>query len=641
MLNRNYLFLLQVVLFLCPLNSFSQYILNGDAQKDSCNCYILTEPEVWQGGSVWQSTKIDLSQSFDFNFNVYLGNLDESGADGMVFMLQPLSTSLGAQGEGMGFQGVSPSIGISLDTWQNVNENDPVYDHISIQADGVIKHGNDLAGPVPASATSNNIEDGRWHIFRIKWDASSKTLSTYFDGVLRLSKQIDMVAAIFNNDPMVYWGFSAATGGSYNLQRFCTALNPAFNSSLTDNSSCIGTPIIFEDNSVSFTKIKSYYWDFGDGTTSTLADPPPHFYTTAGTYQVSHSITAMDNCESPLNTREVYIGDGPVLSFKVFDTCQSLNPRIDINAKVKVGNVNQWNWQLNGAPFSTDQNPDFTKLSAGNYVLDLQVGTTLGCVSNNYSTNFNLKPAPSIIADVNNGCKGIPVLFNGKLSDNFPAVKNWKWNLGDSSFSDAQNTEHIYPNEGNYQILLSAEGVNGCSSTVTKDLLINSAHANAGNDTIIARNTLFQLHGSGGVSYSWSPAAGLNNANISDPITKITNDTRFFLTVKNEEGCVDTASVKATVFNGSAIYVPTAFTPNHDGLNDILKPFYVGIKTLYYFTVYNRWGEKVFSTTDMNQGWDGSWKQTVENGSAYVWVLKAVDMLGKMYNLKGSFILLK
>jgi gliding motility-associated-like protein len=99
--------------------------------------------------------------------------------------------------------------------------------------------------------------------------------------------------------------------------------------------------------------------------------------------------------------------------------------------------------------------------------------------------------------------------------------------------------------------------------------------------------------------------------------------------------------VKATVFNGSAIYVPTAFTPNHDGLNDILKPFYVGIKTLYYFTIYNRWGEKVFSTTDMNQGWDGSWKQTVENGSAYVWVLKAVDMLGKMYNLKGSFILLK
>jgi gliding motility-associated-like protein len=641
MLNRNYLFLLQVVLFLCPLNSFSQYILNGDAQKDSCNCYILTEPEVWQGGSVWQSTKIDLGQSFDFNFNVYLGNLDESGADGMVFMLQPLSTSLGAQGEGMGFQGVSPSIGISLDTWQNVNENDPVYDHISIQADGVIKHGNDLAGPVPASATSNNIEDGRWHTFRIKWDASSKTLSTYFDGVLRLSKPIDMVAAIFNNDPMVYWGFSAATGGSYNLQRFCTALNPAFNSSLTDNSSCIGTPIIFEDNSVSFTNIKSYYWDFGDGTRSTLADPPPHFYTTPGTYQISHSITAMDNCESPLNTREVYIGDGPVLSFKVFDTCQSLNPRIDINAKVKVGNVNQWNWQLNGAPFSTDQNPDFTKLSAGNYVLDLQVGTTLGCVSNNYSTNFNLKPAPSIIADVNNGCKGIAVLFNGKQSDNFPAVKNWKWNFGDSSFSDLQNAQHIYPGEGNYQIHLSAEGVNGCSSTVTKDLLINSAHANAGNDTIIARNTLFQLHGSGGVSYFWSPAAGLNNANISDPITKITNDTRFFLTVKNEEGCVDTASVKATVFNGSAIYVPTAFTPNHDGLNDILKPFYVGIKTLYYFTVYNRWGEEVFSTTDMNQGWDGSWKQTVENGSAYVWVLKAVDMLGKMYNLKGSFILLK
>ena len=635
------LFLIWCTVIFLPVTTFSQYILNGNASKESCNCYLLTNAQEWQGGSVWQDTKIDLNKSFDFNFNVYLGNLDESGADGMVFMLQPLSTSLGAQGEGMGFEGVLPSIGISLDTWQNANQNDPDYDHISIQANGVIKHGHDIAGPVPASVISNNIEDGRWHILRIKWDATSKTISTYFDDVLRLTKQIYLVIAIFNNDPMVYWGFSAATGGSFNLQRFCTALNPALNSSLTDNSSCIGTPITFEDNSVSFTTIKSYYWDFGDGTISTDADPPPHFYKAAGTYEVSHSITAMDNCQSSINTRQVHIGDAPELSFKVFDTCQTLNPRIDINAKVTEGSVNQWNWQLNGSPFSTDKNPDFTRLSASNYLLKLQVGTTLGCVSNDYSTNFNLKPAPSIIADVNDGCKEVSLSFNGQLSGNLPAVKNWKWNFGDSSFSDLENTQHIYPKEGNYQIQLSADGVNGCTSTITKDIFINAANADAGNDTLVVSNSFFQLNGSGGSSYSWRPIIGLDNPEIANPTAKISNDMTYLLTVKTAEGCVDTASINVTVFKGSAIYVPTAFTPNNDGLNDYLQPHYLSIKTLFYFSIYNRWGEKVFSTNDLNKGWDGLSKNKQKIEGSYVWILKAENVVGQIYNLKGSFVLLK
>jgi gliding motility-associated-like protein len=639
MLNRNYLFLLQVVLFLCPLNSFSQYILNGDAVQEKCNCYLLTSAQTWKGGSVWQQNKIDLNNPFDFKFDVYLGDIDAGGADGMVFMLQPLSTNLGTQGEGMGFQGVSPSIGISLDTWQNLNENDPVYDHISIQADGVIKHGNDLAGPIPASSVSDNIEDGRWHILQIKWDPSTDSLTTYFDGVFRLATKTNLIKDIFNDDPMVYWGFSAATGGAYNVQKFCTALDPIYNTNSKIDAICEGAPMIFRDSSVSFTKIKSYYWDFGDGTVSNLADPPPHSYT-AGTYKVSHSIVALDGCTSDTLIKTIRIGDYPQISIHAFDTCEQASPKIKIDSKLIVGTINEWQWSINGNNFSNAAAPDFTTLPAGNYAVALTAASDIGCPSNSSSSNFILKPKPVIDAVAENGCINVPVIFDGLQKDQ-SSITKWHWDFGDKIFAEGKNVQNIYNEEGNYSITLTADASNGCSTTISKNININAAHANAGNDTIVARNTLFQLHGSGGVSYSWSPAAGLSDPNISDPIIKITNDTRFFLTVKNLEGCVDTASMKATVFNGSAIYVPTAFTPNHDGLNDILKPFYVGIKTLYYFTIYNRWGEKVFSTTDMNQGWDGSWKQTVDNGSAYVWVLKAVDMLGKMYNLKGSFILLK
>lgn len=570
-----------------------------------------------------------------------MGTLDADGADGIVFMLQPLSTSLGTTGGGMGFDGVSPSIGIALDTWQNINDNDPVFDHISIQANGIIKHGNDLAGPVPASASGNNIEDGNWHVLQIKWDPSIKTLSTYFDGVFRLSTKKDLVAEIFNNDPMVYWGFSAATGGKFNIQKFCTALNPVYNSGLTNDEVCHGTPVNFKDSSTSFTTIKSYFWDFGDGTTSNLADPPPHVYPVPGMYKVSHYITAMDNCESEPFTRTIKVSNNPGISFNIFDTCESLNPRIKPNYKVDVGYINQWKWELNGTPFSNVERPDFTTLSHGNYSLTLIAKSNVGCPSNSFTKDFIVQPRPQISTDVNNGCKDVSLSFNGGQTDNLTTIKNWHWNFGDSSFSDQKSDQHSYSSVGNYHVQLTAEATNGCVTTIPKNIFINEAYADAGKDTIVVSNEFFKLNGRGGTTYSWWPTTGLSDPFVADPVAKITEDTKYLLTVKTPEGCVGTASMNVTVFKGSAIYVPTAFTPNSDGLNDILKPYYVAIKSLSYFTIYNRWGQKVFSTNDLNAGWNGLSKgnQKIEGG--YVWFLKAVDVIGRVYNQKGSFVLIK
>ena len=291
-------FILPLIVNFVSNDLFSQYILNGSAMQVSCNCYTLTKEVRNQSGSVWNSNKINLNNSFNFHFNVYLGCIDSTGADGIVFILQPVSTSVGTIGEGMGFEGVSPSVGISLDTWKNSRRNDPVYDHISIQLNGMVTHGNDLAGPIPASAASDNIEDCKWHVLQITWDASTKTLATYFDGQFRLQAQYDLVANVFNHDPMVYWGFSGGTGGGYNLQQFCTSLNPGFSTNLVDSSACMGDSVIFTDQSESFTTIQNFYWDFGDGTTSTLQNPQPHNYSLPGAYIVKHVITGMDGCVS-------------------------------------------------------------------------------------------------------------------------------------------------------------------------------------------------------------------------------------------------------------------------------------------------------------------------------------------------------
>jgi gliding motility-associated-like protein len=631
-----------LVISIVAMGQPGTYILNGSAVQNNCNCYTLTNESAFQSGSVWNAYKINLNNPFDFIFNVNLGCKDADGADGIAFILQPISTSLGIAGEGMGFEGVTPSIGISLDTWQNTNRNDPAYDHISIQANGVINHGSDLAGPIQASASSANIEDCQWHTFRISWDPVTFSLKTYFDGVFRLETVRDLVGTIFNNDPLVYWGFAAATGGSNNRHQFCTALNPDFNTSITGNATCIGNPVTFGNTSQSFAPINSYYWNFGDGNSSTAEVPPPHLYATPGIYQVKLAITGLDGCQSDTLRKNITIGDPPIANFEVFDTCSGSPPRIVDRSQVQVGSISQWNWSLNGNVVSTSQFPQLNGLSTGGYQLELSTTSSIGCPSTIVRKSFLVKARPVIEATGNNGCVNEPVSFSAVQMDNATQVVQWNWTFGDGNTISQPDPQHNYNAIGNYMATVTGLANNGCSSLpFDVPVFINRAYANAGNDTTAIVNTPLQLQASGGGVYSWSPSTGLNDPNIANPVALLTDDMRYVLTVTTAEGCTDVDEINVTVFKGSAVYVPTGFTPNGDGLNDLLRPYCVGIQKLDYFSVYNRWGELVFNTKSIGAGWNGSINGTRQSTGLYIWRVRAVDFLGKTYELKGTTSLIR
>lgn len=631
-----------LVILLAPGIGSGQYILNGNATQNSCNCYTLTQAINWQSGSVWNATKINLNNSFDFVFDVNLGCQDVNGADGIVFMLQPISTSLGGAGGGIGFLGVTPSIGITLDTWQNTEYNDPAYDHISIQANGVIAHGTDLSGPVQLSSTSDNVEDCGWHLLRITWDASTKWLRAYFDGVMRVEAQNDLVANIFSNDPMVYWGFTSATGGANNHHQFCTALNPEFTSNLTANAACIGTPVIFQDASQSFAPIQSWFWEFGDGATSTLQNPPPHTYASPGQYVVKLTITGLDGCVSSPLTRTITIGSKPVAVFQAYDTCFRKPPRLIDNSTSAVGAINQWTWYVDGNSVSSVQQPILAGLNPGAHQVKLIVKTIHGCESDTAYGNFVIKPIPEIVTVLSDGCLDEPMLFDASQTDLNTSITQWNWNFGDGQGSNLQQTTHSFSATGTFNVSLWAIAANGCSSdTLRQGIFINKAVAFAGNDTMVIKNIPFQLRGSGGTSFNWTPSTGLSDPAISNPTATLQDDIIYALEVVTAEGCRDTDTIKILVFKGSAVYVPTGFTPNNDGLNELLKPRYIGIIKLEYFRVYNRWGQLVFSTKDLNAGWDGKLAGQKQPTGTYVWMLKAEDLAGKIYQMKGTSTIIK
>ena len=92
---------------------------------------------------------------------------------------------------------------------------------------------------------------------------------------------------------------------------------------------------------------------------------------------------------------------------------------------------------------------------------------------------------------------------------------------------------------------------------------------------------------------------------------------------------------------GPDIFVPSAFTPNGDGRNDVLKPIPVGIKTFDYFKVFNRWGQLVYVTGEVGKGWDGNVNGTRQQSGTYVYVTQGIDYTGKIIFRKGTVVLIR
>lgn len=143
-----------------------------------------------------------------------------------------------------------------------------------------------------------------------------------------------------------------------------------------------------------------------------------------------------------------------------------------------------------------------------------------------------------------------------------------------------------------------------------------------------------------GLYYSWFPSSGLSADNIPDPMASPEVRTRYFVTATTENGCQVIDSIDILVNTESVLELPNAFTPGN-GINNIFKPVKRGAATLKYFRVYNRWGNVVFETTDINQGWDGTYKGTPQPLGVYIYDVEAETPSGQVFNKKGNVTLLR
>jgi gliding motility-associated-like protein len=172
--------------------------------------------------------------------------------------------------------------------------------------------------------------------------------------------------------------------------------------------------------------------------------------------------------------------------------------------------------------------------------------------------------------------------------------------------------------------------------------VIPPVRAFAGNDTILVVGQPLKMNATGGDYYLWSPSTGLNDVNIPDPTAVLDADISYILKVTTVDGCFDYDTLNVRIFKTLPdIFVPTAFTPNGDRLNDVLIPITAGITKLDFFRIYNRWGELVFSTSEFGKGWDGRIGGRDQGNDTFVWHVRGVDFTGRIIEKKGTSTIIR
>jgi hypothetical protein len=257
----------------------AQYVINGTAENLGGNEFRLTHETTDQGGSVWYQVRLDLRYNFVINADLNLGRLDGGGADGVAFVLQPLSSGIGGQGGGIGYFGIHPSLAVEFDTWQNTDRFDPPQDHLAFMQNGDVTHSGANAGYY----TLPNIEDNLYHSAIFAWDASTHTMTVNYLGNTFIYSN-DIIANIFAGNPYVYWGFTGATGAAINDQRVnigtTSFIEEMHVNGVATNTSCGLTNGAVDITATGGVAPYSYLWSNG-ATTEDLSN------LTAGTYRLT------------------------------------------------------------------------------------------------------------------------------------------------------------------------------------------------------------------------------------------------------------------------------------------------------------------------------------------------------------------
>ncbi len=392
--------------------------------------------------------------------------------------------------------------------------------------------------------------------------------------------------------------------------------------------------------------ISNSWWQI-DGAVVTATNPSP-FLHIGGVVPVRLVAFTAEGCRSDTLKRNLLIHYSPIPKFSIGPllcdneiikfTDLSTMPMDSSNDKILI-----WNWFYDNIASSNVPSPS-AMFSSGIHRVKLVAESDKGCNSKFADSSFIIYPKPNITLSITDSCALRNIVFTATNNPSSPIIKRWLWDFGNGLAERSAIQNKYFTQEGNNPITLIGETVNNCKDTIIRPYTIYRNRSKALRDTIVATDEIVQLNTADTVnmlSYKWTPNTGLNNTSISNPLATHPKDIQYELNTLTIQGCDAYSKILVRRYDGPEIYVPSAFTPNKDGNNDMLKAFPVGIKSFAYFSIYNRNGQLIFTTKNHYLGWDGNFKGVKLDAGNYVWMAMATDYRGKVLFRKGNVLLLR
>ena len=355
----------------------------------------------------------------------------------------------------------------------------------------------------------------------------------------------------------------------------------------------------------------------------------------------NYTVTVKDNlsCTTTFNTT-VLLGSNFTLTPQTDPTiCEGTSTQLALTS-----NAIQYAWiPATGLSSTTISNPVANPAVTTQYI----VTATLGRCSGNDTVIVNVNAAPIPNAGPDGFiCYGQTY----QLQATGGTVYSWSPNTYLNS-SSIPNPISAAGKDITYTLSILSD-INGCASLTTDQIRIDVTPPikvkTFPYDTIGYTGDQFQLlaipSDSDVINYLWTPATGLSDPKIANPIVTVgaTGDVvQYQVITSTIAGCKGEGYVTIRVYKGPDIYVPSGFTPNGDGKNDRFTPFPVGMKSYTYFRVFNRWGQLVFSTTRLNDGWDGKLGGTNQQSGVYVWMIEGLTKDDRVITKRGTVALIR
>ena len=286
---------------------------------------------------------------------------------------------------------------------------------------------------------------------------------------------------------------------------------------------------------------------------------------------------------------------------------------------------------------STIKNPIVT--SSAPSITYTVVGNIGKCQSQDQIT---IKTAPTPIADAGKDtiiCFGDPALLQATGG----SIYTWTPTQYLTASNIANPKVIGLPSATQFKVVVS--DTLGCIKTSIDSVIVSVDaifQAYAGRDTSVVINEPVALNGTGGVTYLWQPATWLSNPTIANPIATPKENITYQLTAISKGGCKAMDEIQINVYKiAPGFYVPSGFTPNNDGNNDVIRPILMGMRSLKLFRIYNRWGQLLFTTSEKGKGWDGTFKGSQQDPGTFVWMAEGVTYLGENLKKQGTVVLLR